>query len=145
MKRLNTQLSESTKQNSLKSPKLLSKRITKYYKAFGTSEINSLLSALYLDSFTVFHVFLLLNTIPGVIEQNKHKQVMTVKESVSKCVVLDGLLICSSQSGLSYASLKGKSGHMELVPVVGISPDTLIQRGTRVQVKIISTVLVLLC
>ena len=71
---------------------------------------------------------------PVVIEH--HQQVMTVKESVSKCVVLDGLLICSSQSGLSYASLKGKSGQMELVPVVGINPDTLIQRGTRVQVKI---------
>ncbi len=62
------------------------------------------------------------------------EQVVSMKEAVSKCVVLDGLLVCSSVSGLSYASLKGKSGQMELVPVVGINPDTLIQRGTRVQV-----------
>ena len=39
---MNTQLNESTYQNSLKSPKLLSQRIRKrYYKTLGTGVINS--------------------------------------------------------------------------------------------------------
>ena len=42
LKRLDTKLNESTNQNSLKVPKVLSQRISKrYYKTFGTSVINS--------------------------------------------------------------------------------------------------------
>ena len=42
---MNTQLNESTNQNSLKYPKLLGKRIRKRnYNTLGTSVINSLLS-----------------------------------------------------------------------------------------------------
>ena len=51
LKRLNTQLYEPTKQNSLKSPKLLSQRIKKrYYKTLGASVINRPLSPLSMIS-----------------------------------------------------------------------------------------------
>ena len=55
--RLNTQLNDTTNQNSLKSPKLLSKRIGKrYYKTFGTS-VNSLES---LSNYTVIKSLLII-------------------------------------------------------------------------------------
>ena len=45
LKRLNTEVNESTNQNSLISPKLLNKRIRKcYYKTLGTSVIKSPMS-----------------------------------------------------------------------------------------------------
>ena len=57
-----------------------------------------------------------------------------MKDSASKCVALDGLLICSSSNGLSFVSLKDGTEFVSL-PVGGIKPESLILRGPRIQVE----------
>ena len=57
LKNLNTQLNDTTNQNSLQSPKLLNQQIRKrYYKTLGTSVINSPMFPIYVEYVDIFNL-----------------------------------------------------------------------------------------